>query len=91
MVKSFYVIFSLLLIGFVRNPQIIDNNNAPVAFARKIVTVVFQYITVVNEETRMKTSEQHLLWIICGDSATQLIRSEERKKTTVERNIAFYP
>lgn len=27
MVKSFYVIFSLFLIGFVRNPQIIDNNS----------------------------------------------------------------
>lgn len=27
MVKSFYVIFSLFLIGFVRNPQIIHNNS----------------------------------------------------------------
>lgn len=40
MVKSFDVIFSLFLIGFVRNPQIIDNNGTTV-FSQfsKVVTV----------------------------------------------------
>lgn len=60
MVKSFYMIFSLFLIGFVRNPQIIDDNNVLYACRKvfqKVVTVVLQYISRVIEWMETKTSK----------------------------------